>query len=103
MAAKDLITRARAYQDLQGVTPTAAIDSLLDALITACSDAIAKFCRRDFASKAYDELANGPGARRLPLRQSPVQSVQSVRSRPATVLKVQNTNTALNQRATVAV
>jgi hypothetical protein len=100
MAAKDLCTRARAYQDLGGVS---GVDALIDTLVTACSDAIAKYCRRDFTSKSYDELYNGNGDRRLLLREYPIQSVQSVRYRPVTVLKIQNTNTALNQRATVAV
>jgi hypothetical protein len=100
MAAKDLITLARAYQDLQGVSGQ---DSLVSTLITAVSDAIEKYCRRYFLSRAFDELYDGNGDRRLLLRQYPVQSVQSVRYRPVTVLKVQNTNTALNQRATVQV
>jgi hypothetical protein len=100
VAAKDLITLARAYQDLGGVS---GVDSLISTLITAVSDAIEKYCRRDFTSKSYDELYNGNGDRRLFLREYPLQSVQSVRYRPVTVLKIQNTNTALNQRATVAV
>src|SRR5579864_8299316 len=84
MAAKDLITLSRAYQNLQGVTSQ---DALLGVLITAASDAVEKYCRRRFVSKAYDELYNGPGDRRLLLRQYPVQSVQSVRYRPVTVLR----------------
>ncbi len=76
MAAKDLITLARAYQDLQGVT---GVDSLLSTLITAASDAIQKYCRRDFVSTSYDELYSGNGQRQLLLRQYPIISVQSVR------------------------
>src|SRR5262249_60467665 len=67
------------------------------------SDAVEKFCRRDFTSKPYDELYSGSGDPRLLLRQSPVQAVASVRYRQVTVLKVQNADTATNQRATVAV
>jgi hypothetical protein len=102
MAAKDLITLARAKQDIQAITDTSQ-DALLSTLITAVSDAIEKYCRRRFVSTARDELYNGTGDRRLLLREYPVQSVQSVRYRPVTVLKVQNVNTGLNQRATVAV
>ena len=102
MALKDLLTLNRAKLAIQSITD-ASQDALLGALITAVSDAVEKFCRRDFTSKAYDELYNGEGDRRLLLRQYPVQSVQSVRYRPVTVLKIQNTSTALNQRATVAV
>jgi hypothetical protein len=99
MAAKDLITLSRAYQELQGVTNQ---DSLLGVLITAVSDAIEKYCRRYFVAANYDELYNGTGDRRLLLRQYPIQSVQSVRYRPVTVLKITNTSPA-NQQARVAV
>ena len=67
------------------------------------SDAIEKYCGRRFVSHAYDELYNGNGDRRLLLRQYPIQSVQSVRYRPVTVLKVINNNTVLNQQARVQV
>ncbi len=100
MAAKDLITLARAYQALQGVSGQ---DTLLGVLITAYSDLVEKYCRRRFLSQSFDELYSGTGDRRLLLRQYPIQSVKSVRYRPVTVLKVQNTNTLLNQQARVAV
>jgi hypothetical protein len=100
MAAKDLITLARAYQALQGVSNQ---DTLLGTLVTAISDAVEKYCRRRFVTWGYDELYNGTGDRRLLLRQYPVQSVKSVRYRPVTVLKVINTNTLLNQQARAAV
>src|SRR5262249_33613849 len=77
--------------------------AILQTLITACSDAIEKYCRRRFVSKPYDELYNGNGDRRLMLRQYPIQSVQSVRYRPVTVLKVINNATAQNQQARVQV
>src|SRR6202011_3516129 len=54
------------------------------------SSLIQKFCRRNFVQTTYDELYNGTGDRRLILRQYPLLSVQSVRYRPVTVLKVQN-------------
>jgi hypothetical protein len=102
MAAKDLIMLARAKQDIQAITDSSQ-DALLTALITAVSDAIEKYCRRDFTSKSYDELYSGDGDRRLFLREYPIQSVQSVRYRPVTAIKVINNNTGLNQRATAAV
>jgi hypothetical protein len=71
--------------------------------ITSCSDAIEKFCRRRFLPQAYDECYNGLGERRLILRQYPLQSVQSVRYRPVTVLNIQNTDQNTNQQARVAV
>ena len=98
MAAKDLITLARAYNALQGVTNQ---DALLAVLITAASDAIQKYCRRDFVSTSYDELYSGQGDRRLMLRQYPIISVESVRYRPVTVLKITNT-IAANVQARVS-
>ncbi len=102
MAAKDLITLARAKQNIQAITDNSQ-DALLAVLITAVSDAVEKFCRRDFTSKSYDELYSGTGDHRLLLREYPIQSVQSVRYRLVTVLKITNTNQALNQQARVAV
>jgi hypothetical protein len=99
MATKDLISLARAYQALQGIT---SVDSLLSTLITAASDAIQKYCRRDFLSTSYDELYSGNGDRKLLLRQYPLVSVESVRYRPVTVLKITNT-VAANVQARVSV
>src|SRR5271165_160734 len=100
MAAKDLITLARAYQALGGISGQ---DTLVGTLITAYSDAIEKYCRRYFVVRFFDELYNGNGDRRLLLRQYPVQSVQSVRYRPVTVVKVINNLTGTNQQARVTV
>jgi hypothetical protein len=102
MAAKDLITLARGKQNIQSITD-ASQDALLSVLITAVSEAVEKYCRRTFVSRAFDELYNGTGDRRLLLRQYPVQSVQSVRYRPVTVLKTINNATAQNQQARVQV
>jgi hypothetical protein len=99
MATKDLINLTRAYQALQGVSGQ---DSLLSTLITAYSEAIEKYCRRRFVSTSYDELYDGNGERRMLLRQYPIQSVQAVRYRPVTVLKITNT-TAANVQARVSV
>ncbi len=51
MAGKDLITLPRAYQNLSGVTGA---DPLIATLITSCSDAIEKYCKRRFLTHAYD-------------------------------------------------
>jgi hypothetical protein len=103
MAVKDLITSARAAQSISSYPGSGDPTGLLQVLITAYSDAIEKYCRRRFVSTAFDELYNGNGDRRLLLRQYPIQSVQSVRYRPVTVLKIINNNTATIQRATVQV
>ena len=53
-AAKDLITISRAKQDIQSITDSSQ-DTLIQTLVTACSDAIEKYCRRRFVSRAYAE------------------------------------------------
>jgi Phage gp6-like head-tail connector protein len=102
MAAKDLITLARAKQNIQAIADNSQ-DALLGSLITSVSDAIEKYCRRYFVAATYDELYNGNGDRRLLLRQYPLQSVQSVRYRPVTVLKIINQDQSTNQQARVIV
>ena len=63
-------------------------------MITACSRAITRYCKRGFVVDTFDELYSGRGERQLLVRNFPIQSVQSVRYRPVTVLKV--TNNAVN-------
>jgi hypothetical protein len=100
----DLITNARARVAIPTAngTGSSADDTAINTLITACSKQIEKYCRRTFASTAYDELYSGTGRRMLILHNFPIVSVQSVRFRPASVLKVRNTNVAV-QKARVSV
>jgi hypothetical protein len=102
---KDLCTLARAYQDLPSTFQTDSggpNDALTAALITASSDFIEKYLRRRIYTHAYDELYDGHGLPRLVLRAYPIQSIQSVRYRPVTVLKITNTLPA-NVQARVSV
>lgn len=103
MATTDLITNGRARVALPSAAASGADNTAINSLITACSKAITQFCRRGFASTAYDEVYNGTGRRQLILRNYPIVSVQSVRYRQTTVFKVQNTNTATNQQARASV
>lgn len=96
----DLITNPRARVNLPNAP--ASDDTAIDYLISAASRAIQKYCQRDFVSTSYDELYNGNGDRRLVLRQYPLLSVQSVRYRPVTALKVIN-NLANTPQARVQV
>ena len=99
----DLITSARALYNLNNLAPTAAETNTIAAMVSACSAAIIKYCRRDFVQTDYDELYSGTGDRRLFLRQFPIISIQSVRYRPVTVLKITNNDTNTNQQARVSV
>ena len=103
MAAIDLITNARARVALPSAAGAGSSDdTAINTLITACSRAIMRYCRRTFVSDTYDELYNGRGERQLLLRNFPIQSVQSVRYRPVTVLKITN-NLANTPQARVEV
>jgi len=84
----DLIDLDRARQNLPSSVNTD--EPVISTLITAASKAVEKFCRREFVQETYDELYNGTGDRRLLLRRYPLISVQAVRYRPVTVLKVVN-------------
>lgn len=86
---KDLITIDRVRQNLPSAVNSD--EPTLSTYLSAASRQVQRYCRRDFASLAYDELYNGTGDRRMLLRQYPLQSVSSVRYRPVTVLKIQNT------------
>ena len=99
----DLITNARARIAIPTANPTGGStdDNAINALITVCSRQTEKFCRRTFASVAYDELYSGTAGRILMLRNFPIVSVQSVRFRPTSVLKIRNNDLANNQRARV--
>lgn len=101
MATGDLISNARAKTSLP--LAVAADDATINTLITAVSQYIRTYCRRDFALTSYDELYSGDGGRYLMLRQYPLQTVTSVRYRPVTVMKIINNATSINQQARVSV
>jgi hypothetical protein len=98
MAAIDLITNSRARVALPSALGNGTSDdTAINTLITACSRAIMRYCKRAFVSDTYDELYNGRGERQLLLRNFPIQSVQSVRYRPVTVMQITRTDTATVQ------
>lgn len=98
----DLITSTRAKYNIAQSSFSSTENDTISALITACSKAVRRFCRREFDSQQFDELYTGDGRDRLLLRQFPVISVARVAYDPTTLLRVTNTS-ASNQRATVAV
>jgi hypothetical protein len=102
MAAIDLITNARARVALPSAQAAGSDDTAINTLITACSRAIMRYTRRTFIKDSADELYNGRGERSLILRNYPLVSVESVRYRPVTVLKITN-NLANTPQARVSV
>ncbi len=99
--AVEIIDLDRARQNLPSSVNTD--EPVISTLIEAASKAIQRYCRRDFVKTSYDELYNGNGDRKLILRQYPVISVESVRYRPVTVLKVINNATSTNQQARISI
>lgn len=97
----DLITVARAKYNLNNLSATAAEDTTLAALVSACSKAIQRFCRREFTSQSFDQIYYPAAGDKLVLNEYPIISIARVATAPNTVLQVSNTS-ATNQRATVA-
>jgi hypothetical protein len=58
---QNLIDLERAKRGIQSITDDSQ-DALLGVLIAAASDAVQKYCRRDFSVRSYDETYNGDGA-----------------------------------------
>lgn len=98
----NLITRERAQQNVAQATLSAAEAALLDRLVAAVSEAIRRYCNRDFVAQSYDELYDGSGTPELILNHAPILAVERVATSPMAVLTVTNTSSA-NQRATVQV
>jgi hypothetical protein len=95
MALIDLITNARARVALPSAAGSGTSDdTAINTLITACSRAIMRYCKRSFVQDTYDELYSGRGERALHVRNYPLISVQSVRYRPVTVMKITRTDSA---------
>ena len=93
MALIDLINNARARVALPSAAGTGTSDdTAINTLITACSRAIMRYCKRSFIQDTYDELYSGRAERALHLRNYPLISVQSVRYRPVTVMKITRTD-----------
>ncbi len=98
----DLITRERALWNLDNRESTADENVTIDALISATSRAIERYCKRRFAADTYDELYDGTREVELRVRNYPILAVERVAYYPAIVLTVNNAS-ASNQRATVKV
>jgi hypothetical protein len=95
MAAIDLITNSRARVALPSAAGNGTSDdTAINYLITAASRSIMRYCKRCFVSDTYDELYNGRGEKGLFLRNYPIESVQSVRYRPVTVMKITRTDSS---------
>ena len=98
----DLITLDRAKYNLNNLATTGDQDITLANLITGISQAIQRFCRRQFVSAQFDELYRGTYDDKLCLRQYPIITVGRLAYNPMTVLRVINQSLAI-QRANIAI
>ena len=103
MPLSDLITTSRATQNAALAALDASNPTYLASLITTASDAVRRVCGRDFTQTSYTEYYSGGIYIREPLRlrQFPVIEITRVASNPRSALRVQNTDSVSNQRATV--
>lgn len=98
----DLITNARAIQNSALNALNTSNPSYLASLIDAASDAICRYCARDFTDTLYTDYYDvGVIQRAVPilLRQYPIIAVSRV-ALASRALQIQNANSA-NQRATI--
>lgn len=100
----DLVTLARATQVAALSALNSSNPAYLASLITAASRDIEGHCHRTFGADDYTQYYSGSGYPYdlLRLEQYPVISISRVATTPAVVLTVRNTDSATNQRATVA-
>lgn len=96
----DLVSQDRAMQNPTLATVYANNPGFFTSLLTAASDAIRRYCHRDFTTQSYVEYYSGtPNQRALRLRQFPIQSVTRI-GIAVPCIQVQNSGAAY-QRATV--
>lgn len=75
----DLTTVAAVAAYIGGIDGTdAAVNSLLQTLVTSASAFVSSACSRDFRRQSYTQNYNGPGGHILVLRAAPVTAVASV-------------------------
>lgn len=96
----DLVSLSDAQSELSASLP--ADTSALQAVITAASRAVRRFCGRDFTLETYDETYDSLGYSQLILRQYPVNSITRLAAQPTPILTVSNTDATTNQRALAA-
>jgi hypothetical protein len=103
MPLPDLITTDRAVQNATLAALQTSSPSYLASLITAASDLLRRRCNRDFVQQMYSEYYSGGINLHTPirLRQFPVIEITRVASCPTPALRVLNSDSVTNQRATV--
>lgn len=85
---------------------TGADDTVLTALITPVSAFIDNYCNRangGFLTQSYDELYHGTGDNLLFLNNTPVQSIQSIRTIEQPALYIRNNDSDMGARALVQI
>jgi hypothetical protein len=94
----DLVSLATAQSYLAQSLPTD--QAALPFAITAASNLIRQFTRRDFVQQNYNECYNGQGYSEVFTRQWPVNYISRISINPMNVLTVANLDGTTNQRGT---
>ena len=68
-SSRDLTTREMILKEWVGTEPDT---DLVDIMITAASNTMAKWCRREFVQQEYEELLEAPERRKICLKEYPV-------------------------------
>lgn len=82
----DLISLSRATSLVPNF-PTAD-NSIMQSIVTACSDLIKRYCNREFIFTTYDECYDGQGYANLLLNDYPIQQVDRVSYMPTYVVQI---------------
>ena len=88
--ANSLVTLAN-FKTYLGIT-VSTDDTILEQAIDRASNAIRSYCDRNFVSATYREFYDSFGAKRLALKQSPIEKIIFVGAATQSVLSVQMTN-----------
>ena len=91
VASGDLLTTVERFKLYMGIT-VSTDDPLIGQLITRSTNAIQKFCARDFVVKVYREFYDGEGQTELTLRQFPLVSVSMLGVGRQDAFSIQNTS-----------
>lgn len=97
-----LITNAYAQAALAELGLTTAQLATLDTVIDAASATIERYCRRKFARATYDQIYQSGWEGTILLQQYPINAISRVSWSKEMALRIVNTDTSTNQRATVA-
>lgn len=102
VASGDLLTTVARFKLYCGIT-SSDDDTLIGQLITRSTNAIQRYCNRDFVSTTYREFRDGDGGNEINLRQFPVISITMFGIGREDAFSIQNTSSdAYNAQVSIS-